>query len=423
MTALLGNFTAVACANLNGPGVGETVSFTGVAGTTYFFMLSAFNGVGGTTVFHLPAPTVIFTPASLAFGSVAVGSASAVSNVQLSNAGTGPLTFTSIALTGTNASDLVLAVPTIGTDCRTQTTLAAGANCNVGLKFQPASTGAKSASLSVADDAAGSPQSVSLAGTGIAPAVSLAPINLAFGTQRVSTPSPVRTVTLTNSGTAPLSIATAVLGGANAGDFALASGTTCINGATLAAGANCVLNLTFTPTAASARTATVTITDDAADSPQSVSLAGTGIAPAVTLAPANLAFGTQRVSTPSPVQTVTLTNSGTAPLDRTSAVQGKSVDLGGRRIIKKNSINGATLAAGANCVLNLTFTPTAASARTATVTITDDAADSPQSVSLAGTGIAPAVTLAPANLAFGTQRVSTPSPVQTVTLTNSGTGP
>src|SRR2546426_2390385 len=139
---------------------------------------------------------------------------------------------------------------------------------------------------------------MSLAGTGIAPAVTLAPASLAFGTQRLSTPSPVQTVTLTNSGTAPLSIATAVLGGANAGDFALASGTTCINGATLAAGANCVLNLTFTPTAASARTATLTITDDAAGSPQSVSLTGTGIAPAVTLAPTNLAFGTQRVSTP-----------------------------------------------------------------------------------------------------------------------------
>src|SRR5205807_1552444 len=239
--------------------------------------------------------------------------------VQLSNAGNGLLTFTSIAITGTNASDFVLAVPTIGTDCRTQTTLAAGANCNVGLKFQPASTGARSASLSVADDAADSPQSVSLAGTGIAPAVTVAPTNLAFGTQRVSTPSPVQTVTLTNSGTAPLSIATAVLGSANAGDFALASGTTSINAATLAAGANCVLNLTFTPTAASARTATVTITDDAADSPQSMSLAGTGIAPAVTLAPASF-FPTRRSSDlPSPVQTVTLTNSGTAPLSIATA--------------------------------------------------------------------------------------------------------
>src|SRR3989441_7892622 len=422
VTGTLPTFTPVACGQLSGVNQGA-VTFPAQAGVTYFFMISDFNGVGGTTVFHLTAPTVIFNPASLAFGSVAVGSASAVSNVQLSNAGTGPLTFTSIALTGTNASDFVLAVPTIVNDFRTPNTLAAGAHCHVGLKFQPAATGARSASLSVADDAAGSPQSVSLAGTGIAPAVTLAPANLAFGTQRVSTPSPVQTVALTNSGTAPLSIATAVLGGTNAGDFALASGTTCINGATLAAGANCVLNLTFTPTAASARTATVTITDDAADSPQSMSLAGTGIAPAVTFAPTNLAFGTQRVSTPSPVQTVTLTNSGTAPLSIATAVLG-GADAGDFALASGTTcINGATLAAGANCVLKLTFTPTAASARTATVTITDDAADSPQSVSLAGTGIAPAASLAPTNLTFGTQRRGTPSPPQTVTLPNSSTAP
>src|SRR2546422_1684229 len=74
----------------------------------------------------------------------------------------------------------------------------------------------------------------------------------------------------------------------------IAAGTTCTNGATVVAGASCLVNLTFTPTAASARTATVTITDDAPGSPQSVSLAGTGIVPAVTLAPTNLAFGTQR---------------------------------------------------------------------------------------------------------------------------------
>src|SRR2546426_6147754 len=84
--------------------------------------------------------------------------------------------------------------------------------------------------------------------------------------------------------------------------------STCTNGATVVAGASCLVNLTFTPTAASARTATVTITDDAPGSPQSVSLAGTGIVPAVTLAPTNLAFGTQRLSTTSPAQTVTLTN-------------------------------------------------------------------------------------------------------------------
>src|SRR3989442_4631353 len=141
---------------------------------------------------------------------------------------------------------------------------------------------------------------------------------MAFGDVTGVQPCPVPILTLTNSGTAPLSIATAMLGGANAGDFALASGTTCINGATLAAGANCVLNLTFTPTAASARTATVTITDDAAGSPQSVPLTGTGVTPpTATLSATSSAFGKQRVGTTSAAQTVTLTNSG-APLNLTS---------------------------------------------------------------------------------------------------------
>src|SRR2546427_3150351 len=478
-------------------------------------------------------PAVTLSATSLAYGNQRVGTTSAGQNVTLTNNDAAPLNLTSITITGAQAADFAFAA---GNTCPTGAgSVAPGTSCTIGVSFTPAAPGARAAAVNITDDAVGSPQSVSLAGTGIAPAVTLAPASLAFGTQRVSTPSPVQTVTLTNSGTAPLSIATAVLGGANAGDFALASGTTCINGATLAAGANCVLNLTFTPTAASARTATVTITDDAADSPQSVSLtgtsvtpptamlsatsstfgnqrvgtssptqnvtltnnggaplnltsititgaqaadfafaagntcpigtssvapgasctisvsftpagpgvqaaavnitddaagspqsvslAGTGMAPAVTLPPTTLAFGTQRVSTPSPAQTVTLTNSGTAPLSIATAVLG-GANAGEFALASGTTcINGATLAAGANCVLNLTFTPTAASARTATVTITDDAPGSPQSLSLTGTGIAPAVPLAPASLAFGTQRLSTPSPVQTVTLTNSGTAP
>src|SRR5207245_7601741 len=82
VTGTLGNFTSVGCAELNAVGQGA-VNFTATAGVTYFFVISDFNGVGGTTVFHLTGPTVIFNPVSLAFGSVAVGSASAVSNVQL----------------------------------------------------------------------------------------------------------------------------------------------------------------------------------------------------------------------------------------------------------------------------------------------------------------------------------------------------
>src|SRR3989454_463203 len=223
--------------------------------------------------------------------------------------------------------------------------------------------------------------------------------NLAFGTQRLSTTSPVQTLTLTNSGTATLSITSIVLAGLNPGDFAIAAGNTCPTGAgSVAPGASCTISISFTPEATGARTATVTITDDAPGSPQLVSLVGMGIAPAVTLAPTNLAFDTQRLSTTSPAQTVTLTNSGTATLSITSIALAGSNPGDFAIAAGTTCTNGATVVAGASCLLNLTFTPTAASARTATVTITDDAPGSPQSVSLAGMGIAPAVTLAPTNL-------------------------
>src|SRR2546425_638200 len=116
-----------------------------------------------------------------------------------------------------------------------------------------------------------------------------------------------------------LSITSIVLAGLNPGDFAIAAGTTCTNGATVVAGASCLVNLTFTPTAASARTATVTITDDAAGSPQSVSLTGTGVTPpAATLSATSSAFGNQRVGTTSAAQNLTLTNNGGTPLNLTS---------------------------------------------------------------------------------------------------------
>src|SRR2546426_1035715 len=256
---------------------------------------------------------------------------------------------------------------------------------------------------------------------GIAPAVTLAPTNLAFGTQRLSTTSPAQTVTLTNSGTATLSITSIALAGSNPGDFAIAAGTTCTNGATVVVGASCLLNLTFTPTAASARTATVTITDDAPGSPRSVSLAGTGIVPAVTLAPTNLAFGNQRLSTTSPVQTVTLTIIFLMIRRPPRSTLFPYTTLFRSIAAGTTCTNGATVVAGASCLVNLTFTPTAASARTATIGITDDSTPVTLSAPLPASACVPAVTLAPTNLAFGTQRLSTTSPVQTVTLTNSGT--
>ena len=102
-------------------------------------------------------------------------------------------------------------------------------------------------------------------------AVTLAPTSVTFDPQAPGTTSPIQQITLTNSGNAPLTISNIAISGTNAGDFAETN--TCP--VPLAAGQSCHINVTFTPQAVSTRTATLTVTDDAPGSQQSVALSGT----------------------------------------------------------------------------------------------------------------------------------------------------
>jgi hypothetical protein len=110
---------------------------------------------------------------------------------------------------------------------------------------------------------------------GSAPAVSLSPTSLNFGSQAVGTTSAAQSVTLTNSGNAALSITSIGITGTNSGDFAQTNNCP-ISPATLAATASCTISVTFTPAATGTQTAAITITDNASGSPQSVSLSGRG---------------------------------------------------------------------------------------------------------------------------------------------------
>jgi hypothetical protein len=99
----------------------------------------------------------------------------------------------------------------------------------------------------------------------------LSPPSQNFGGQKVGTTSQPFTFTLTNDGTGPLTISQI----AASGDFARAPGDTC--GALLAANMSCTINVTFTPSTGGGRTGTLTVTDNAADSPQTASLSGSGV--------------------------------------------------------------------------------------------------------------------------------------------------
>jgi two-component sensor histidine kinase len=350
-------------------------------------------------------------PGSLAFGNQTINTTSATQTVTLTNTGNAALSIAGITVIGTNAGDFAQT-----NACGSS--VAAGANCTITVTFTSAATGARAGTLTVTDNnngTAGSTQTVSLSGTGTsvpAPVVSLSVLSLAFGNQTVNTDSTAQTVTLTNTGNAALSIAGITVTGTNASDFAQTN--TC--GSSVAAAANCTITVTFKPSASGSRTASVSITDNASGSPQTASLSGTGTAGVVSLSATSLAFGTQPVGTPGTGQTLTLSNTGSTALSITSlALTGTNASD-----FAQTNTCGSSVAAGSNCTISVTFKPSASGSRTASVSITDNASGSPQTVSLSGTGTAALVSLSPTSLAFGNQPVEMTSTAQAVTLSNTG---
>jgi hypothetical protein len=315
-------------------------------------------------------PAVTLTPTSLTFASTATGSTTAAQVVTIKNSGTATLNLTSETITGSDAASFIKSATTCGA------TLAAAATCTVSVEFSPTSTGALSSSLSIADNAGTSPQAVSLSGSGTSgssPVVSLSPSSLTFASQNVGSTSTAQSVTLSNSGHAPLSITSI----AASGDFAETN--TC--GTSVAAGANCQIAVTFTPTATGSRAGAVTITDNGTGSPQMIAVSGTGAAPpasAVTLSPTSLTFAAQTTGSSSAAQSVTLTNSGGAALAITSIAA--SGDF------TQTNTCGTSVAPAGTCTILVTFAPTAAGNRTGAVSIADNATGSPQSIPLTGAG-------------------------------------
>jgi hypothetical protein len=202
--------------------------------------------------------------------------------------------------------------------------------------------------------------------------------NLDFGTpQLVGSTSGALPETLTNAATSPLDINSIAIAGSNAAEFNQT--TTC--GASLAGGASCAINVTFTPGLSGPRFAALTITDDTAGSPQSVALSGVGlgVGPNATLSAGNLPFGIQLIGTTSPAMSVALSNYGNMTLN--------VVHITATASFAETDNCVPSLASGTTCTIKVTFTPGASGDTTGMLSIADDAAPvSLQTVSLSGTG-------------------------------------
>jgi hypothetical protein len=244
---------------------------------------------------------------------------------------------------------------------------------------------------------------------------SLSSFSLTFGDEGVGGTSQ-RGITVANTGSAALSITSI----AASGDFAVAPNNTCGSG--LAGGTSCTINVTFNPAAAGARSGTVTFTDSAASSPQTVQLSGNGISGlSATLAPSTLNFNSQTLGTTSPSQAVSLNNTGSATL----TISGVSISgPNASDFVLANTTNNCggsvSLGVGASCTVSVAFSPQAVGNLSATLEILDNSAQSPRTVALAGVGLAPpTVTLSPTSLNFPAQVVGSTSAAQTVTVATS----
>jgi hypothetical protein len=214
----------------------------------------------------------------------------------------------------------------------------------------------------------------SCGGQGGGPAVSLSASALNFKKVGIGRTSAPQTVTLTNVGNATLNISSITA----SGDFHI-SNNTC--GATVAAGANCAVSVTFTPTKKGARKGTLSFNDNAPGSPQTVALSGTG--QSVVVSPTSLNFVTVAVGNTSSEQIVTVTNLNSITVTFTGI--GFAGTAAGDYLLSSNTC-GATIAGGASCSVGVEFKPITTGKRAAKLNVKNNGGGSPATTSLTGFG-------------------------------------
>jgi hypothetical protein len=364
----------------------------------------AISYVSGTvTVTAVSAPQANLSASSLTFSAQIVGTSSAAQTVKLTNTGNVSLTIFSItAFTDFSQTN------TCGTN------LSAGANCTISVTFKPKATGTRTGSLSILDNATGSPQIVGLSGTGLVFTSGPHPPILPPRPPSPGPGQPIRVVSPAPIVSAPISVPTPpvsapIFKAQGVGTSSSAQTDTC--GTTGSSDANCANPSSVNPVAAGTSTSAPGVSDNPTGSQQTAAPSGTGpvspvgpnppvlppspqvnpqpqpaaasVAPLLSMSSSSLVFSAQRVGTSSSAQTVTLTNMGNSPLTISS--------IKVRGGFSQTNTCGATLSAGDKCAISVTFTPVAAGKSTGTLGISNNLTGSPQTVALRGTGLVASV--------------------------------
>jgi hypothetical protein len=368
-----------------------TLTLTDSAGTQNV----ALSGSGAAVA------TDVLSPTTLSFPSTIAGLISSPQIVTLTNNGDLPLT--SIALTTSPAFQ-------VSSTCGT--TLAGHSNCAINVAFAPTAAGTVSGILHVSD--AIQTQAVALTGTGLQPpAIGVSPSQLVFSAQALGQASSPATLTISNTGGAPMSNVGFQISGQSAANFSWTANTC---GATLNNGGTCTVQVVFTPASAGPSSATLVVSSSTQGvMPVQVTLSGVGqAATGLSITPSQMTFTQSVIGQASAAQTETITNtSGTA-------ASGLTLSTASPFRLAQNTCP-SILAAGASCTTGVVFTPAANGTVTGTLTATSSSFANPASAVLNGIGgAAGSIHVQPASLNFSTTGVGATSASQTVTFTNNG---
>jgi len=343
--------------------------------------------------------TLSLASASLTFGNVTAGSSKTLT-VLATNSGPVSVTVSSATVSTKYFS---LAGPVL------PITIAAGQSESLSVAFNPNSSGAFSAVVTITSDASDATTNLSVSGTGVADGqLAPNPSSEAFGSVTVGSQQTL-SATITNTGGTTVTISQAGISGAGLSLSGIASGTA------LTAGQSATFSVTFAPASAGAVSGNITVTSNATNPTLTIPVSGTGVSSgALGSNPTSLAFGTVAVGgTQTLAETVTNTGGTTVTISQ-AGITGTGFSLNGIS-------SGVTLTAGQSLGFSVSFAPQSAGAVNGNVTITSNATNPTLTVAVSGTGSATPgqLSVTPSTLATGSVVVGT-SGTASGTLTASG---
>lgn len=347
-------------------------------------------------------------PSPLDFGDQLVGTSSDPQVLTLSNTGNDVV----------NVSEVTLAADPfalVGGSCgQAPFSIAEGTDCTVEYTFNPTAIGEASQTVMIMSDAPSSPDSIDLLGNGVESALSITPSPLDFGDQQITTTSDTQILTLSNTGTASLTVTDVTT---IADPFAVNGGSCGDVPFTIDVGEDCTFELVFSPLVTGAAQQMLTVTSNAPTSPDMVDLQGNGVEAILEVDPELIDFGTLVLSQTSDIQTVLLSSTGSMD------VMVDAIDDVASPFMLEGGTCGATpfvLAISTSCTLEYSFTPSRLGASSQILMIDSNNNGDMNAIQLQGIGIAPALAVNPDVLRFAMTDVGNMDGPFTVVVTNIG---